>query len=267
MLQKLTFSGDLARACDHDRFFLSLLLPAGVAQDIWPLLAFNYEISRTREVVTDTTIGLIRLQWWRDAIKTVYEGGAIPGNEVVGELSEAIRRHQLAQEHFDALLYAREFDLEGLLPASLEGLTNYADYTHTPLLKLCLAVMKAENDPACRDVAVAYVLAGLLRSVLFHARQQRCYLPSDVMASSGASVQALYDLKPDPSLPGVIRQVHQTAWTITEAAAPCNKLLKGMRALTRMYLTQMKSCGYDPYNRDWIKPPAFRELRVMWAAL
>lgn len=267
MSKPLSFSGTLVREHDPDRFYLSLLTPgAGVlAPAMWPLLAFNYEISRTREVVTDTTIGLIRLQWWRDALDQIYQGGAVPKNDVVQELAETIDKYQLPKDHFDALIYAREFDLEDVLPASLEGLVNYADFTHTPLLKLCLMIGGEQED--CRDIAVAYVLVGLLRSLLFHARQLRCYLPADLVEQGGVNLKSLYDLKPDAALPAVVKIIADLAQKHLAEKRPHHKLLRGMRAATELYLGRIKACQYDPYHPSWLRPPAFKELRVVWAVL
>ena len=71
MTASLSFSGLQARIQDPDRFLLSLLVEKERQADLWPLIALNYDIARTSEVVTDTNIGLIRLQWWRDALEKI----------------------------------------------------------------------------------------------------------------------------------------------------------------------------------------------------
>src|SRR5690606_27697757 len=116
----------------------TLYMPPRVRPALWALYAFNYEIARTREVVTDTTLGLIRLQWWRDAVGGIFEGGAPEGNPVLAELAQAVAAHGLPREPFNNLVYAREFDLEDLQPAHMEGLLNYAAYTSAPLMELGL---------------------------------------------------------------------------------------------------------------------------------
>ena len=183
MEKTLSYCGQIVRDYDPDRFLLSMFAPATVREDLWALFAFNHEIAKTREVVTETQLGLIRLQWWREAIAALYgeqtERG-VPEHEVVRPLAEAIKRHNLPREHFDKLIYAREFDLEDVLPGNLEGLLNYADFTTTPLMKL--AVQICGDDPEMelvQPVAVNYALMGILRAVPTHARQRRCYLPED----------------------------------------------------------------------------------------
>jgi phytoene synthase len=261
----LSFSGLQARIHDPDRFLLSLLVEKERQVDLWPLIAFNYEIARTREVVTDTNIGLIRLQWWRDALEKIYAGEGVAPNEIVEGLAAIIKKNDLPMELFNALLYAREFDLEDVSPASLEGLIHYADFTHTPLVQLILKVL-GETEDECRGSAISYALTGLMNGILFHARQRRCYLPTDLMQEEGIDLSVLYELKPHASLPGVVEQICNQAGIYLFTSNPKSKFLRGMDKLTSLYLKRMKACKYDPFEKDWIKPPAFKELRVALAA-
>lgn len=262
MTLSLTYCGRFVKENDPDRFFLSLL--ADRPADIWPLLALNCEIAKTREVVTDTTIGLIRLQWWRDALDKIYDEGTILQHEIVMDLARIIKVYDLPRELLENLIYAREFDLEGVLPATLEGLVNYADYTHTPLLALILKVQSSSED--ARSLAVAYTLAGLLRAVLYHARQHRCYLPQDVLADHGVDMGLFYDLKRQDNLTPVIITLASTAKRYLEASRPQTAYTRGMKKLTLLYLKKMASCEFDVFDKNWISSPAFKELRVAFAA-
>jgi NADH dehydrogenase [ubiquinone] 1 alpha subcomplex assembly factor 6 len=88
---------------------------------LWALFAFNYEIAKTREVVSETALGLARLQWWREAIGNIYGGGEFPQHEILKALAPAIKTHGLTSEYFDTLVYAREFDLENICPRRWTG--------------------------------------------------------------------------------------------------------------------------------------------------
>ena len=113
-INELTYCGKLVKEQDPDRFLISLFMPADKRADLWALFALNYEIAKTREVVTDTTLGLIRLQWWKDAIKSICEGREPPQNEILPDLASAIQTYHLPYEAFEKLITAREFDLETL---------------------------------------------------------------------------------------------------------------------------------------------------------
>src|SRR5882724_5539668 len=103
----------LVRRHDRDRFQTVLFAPAARREALFALYAFNYEIARVRERVSEPILGRIRLEWWR---------------HVVAEpLTAAIREHLLTREHFERLIDARERDLDGKAPTSLAALEDYAE--------------------------------------------------------------------------------------------------------------------------------------------
>src|SRR5688572_600358 len=140
MKSSLSYCGQHVRGNDPDRFLLSMFAPPERREALWALFAFNHEIAKTREVVSETQLGLIRLQWWRDAITKIYEGGDVPEHEILKVLAPAILEHNLSRDHFNTLVYAREFDLENVCPANMDGLLSYADFTSTPLMNLALKI-------------------------------------------------------------------------------------------------------------------------------
>src|ERR1700746_3699937 len=81
----------LVRRHDRDRFQTVLFAPATRREALFALYAFNYEIARVRESVTQPLLGQIRLQWWREAIATAFEGGPIRHHMVVEPLTAIIR--------------------------------------------------------------------------------------------------------------------------------------------------------------------------------
>lgn len=251
MKSSLSYCGQVVRENDPDRFLLSLFAPANRRESLWALFAFNYEIARTREIVSETQLGLIRLQWWREEIGKIYDGGAISGHEVLGVLAEAIKAHHLPRGMFETLIYAREFDLEGRPPSNMDGFLNYADFTSTPLLSLALIVCGDDPDmEAVAAVAVNYALAGLLRAIPFHAAQGRSYLPEDMMKASAGTI------------PEVVKGV---AGQFVPGIRPVSRFLRAVQGLAAIYMIQLHRCVYDPYNRKMAVPPAFREIRLaLW---
>ena len=61
------------------------------------LFAFNIEIARIREQISQPLAGEIRLQWWSDLLAGTAHGEAA-GNPVAAELLRAIERHALPHE-------------------------------------------------------------------------------------------------------------------------------------------------------------------------
>lgn len=258
----LSYCGLLIKDNEADKFLLSMLLPARIRDDVWAVLAFNHEISKTREVVSDSALGHIRLQWWRDAIKGIYETNTVLEHEVVKPLAHAIHTHDLPRDLFDALIYAREFDLEDVLPAHIDGLLHYADYTTTPLLRL-VAHINGHNISAddIRPVAINFALSGLLRSIPFHAASQRCYLPENLLKKHAITREDITIEKNNSVICDIVEE-------ITKARLPLKKqhdaFLKGCQALSHIYFAQIKSERHNIFSSRMQMPPPFKILRLFW---
>ncbi|HYD29687.1 MAG TPA: phytoene/squalene synthase family protein [Azospirillaceae bacterium] len=276
----LSYSGQQVRRYDNDRFLTALFAPADRREDLFALYAFNLEIAKTREVVTEAMLGRIRLQWWREAIAALYgeNGGvSIDQNEVLRPLADAIGRHGLSREYFERLIDAREADLDEEPPASLACLANYAEVTSAPLVLLGLEVLGVRDGvtvEAGRNVGVAWALTGLLRAVPFHASQRRLYLPADRLVHHGVRAGRVLDLKPEPELKPVIREVtemarHRLAQArsrhreVPRAALPA--LLSA--TLADSYLDALAREDYDVFAPRVRMPHPFRQARLAWWAM
>lgn len=249
------------RAQDPDRYLLSLFVPVKYRAALHALFAFNYEVAKTREVVSETQLGLIRLQWWRERIGEIYDGNAAPEHEVLQGLESAIEKHDLTQEYFETLIYAREFDLEDVLPSHVDGVIHYTDYTNAPLLRLVCQVMgdDAEADEIY-PIAVNYGLIGVIRSVPFLGNQRRCLLPEDLMEKYGVKPSKLYEGKDLDGVPNIVETLCEH---IVSDIRPANKFLRAMQTLSMIYLKQIRRADYDPFSSKAAAPPAFKEFRIL----
>lgn len=235
---------------DYDRYLISLLAPKDAQHALWALYAFNYEIAKTRETVTETQLGLIRLQWWHQEITKMFEGDAvIKENAILPSLKLAVQKYGLPKDHFDTLIYSREFDLEDVAPETIEGLVYYADYTNTPLLQLHAQIIGCKaSDEALRHLGIAYGLSGILRAIPFHAAQSRSFLPSTLV--NEVSEETL------------IKQIADEAMRNLEIYKQHDKLpksLRGFATLCAINMKAIKSASYDPakpvfQNKTPLKP-------------
>lgn len=266
---------ELVRRHDHDRFLVSLLLPADRRADVWALLAFNLEIARVREAVSQPIIGQIRLQWWRDAIDEIYMGKVPRRHEVVDPLAAAIARHRLTRTHFDTLIDGRDLDLGDEPPASLAALETYLEKTSARLLDLQLEILGVETPSAfeaARRVGVAWGLIGLVRALPFHVGQGRVYLPADLMAAAGIDRDALMRGKGSPALAAVVSQLGDRASDLLDDA----RLLDVPRpaipplllaAPARLYLRRLARARHDPFDPRIRAPDPWGVPRLIFARL
>ena len=63
-----------AREGDPDRALSALFAPRDARSDLFALYAFNVELARIAEQVSEPHLGAIKLQWWRDAVDQAAYG-------------------------------------------------------------------------------------------------------------------------------------------------------------------------------------------------
>jgi len=210
-MPELSYCGEQIRRHDNDRFACALFAPPPEREALAALYAFNLEVARIPEVVRETLLGHMRLQWWRDCIAAIYDGNP-PEHQVAVPLAEAVARHGLERPLFDRLLDARAADLDPDPPADLATLVRYADDTSGTLTGLALTVLGAgDAADAGRDIGIAWALTGLPRAVPFHAQARRCYLPADLCREAGLDVESVFALKPGPELARVVAAIADVA--------------------------------------------------------
>lgn len=272
-----SFAANLRRH-DRDRYQLALFAPAERRDALFALYAFNYEVARIRESVREPMMGLMRLQWWRDAVDEIYAGATPRRHEVVEPLAAAIAAHQPARAHFVALLDARARDMDDTPFESLDDLEHYAAGTAGNLNQLALDLLgvdDADARKAAQDVAIAYALSGLLLAARFHARARRLYLPQELLARESVDLErSLFALKPSRELATAARSIAGRAsehleearrhrGSIPRAALPA--LLPGVLVTQR--LKRLARVDYDVTDRRLAAEDTLQSLRLSWAAL
>ena len=253
----LSYCARQVRRHDRDRYLTCLFAPAGRREGLFALYAFNLEVARTAEVVSEAMLGRIRLQWWRDALEEIHAGRP-QRHEVIEPLARAVKAHGLTRGHFERLIEAREFDLEKEAPETLARLEDYAEATSAGLVLLALEILGAGDGAsrrAGRHVGIAWALAGLLRAVPFHARHRRIYLPRDLSAAAGLEPEEIFAQRASPALAEVVRQVAARAGEHLAAARAlrpevAKAALPGLlpATLAGHYLSLLARAGWDPFH-------------------
>ncbi len=267
---------DQVRQFDRDRYLTALFAGAPARDDLMALYAFNLEVAKTREVVRESMMGLMRLQWWRDAIADIYAGNE-RRHQVVQPLAAAIRRRGLDRAPFDRLIDARESDMGETPPADLPALVAYIDATAGGLGLLAAQALGGASGQAAqavRAVWMAWALAGLLRAVPFHAHHRHVHLPQDLFAQHGLDVHDVLEQRRPPALAEVVRAVAAEARgqlavgralgrTVPRRLLPV--MLLGTFAAR--HLRQLEATGYDVYAPKLQAVPPGRVWQLLWASL
>lgn len=183
----------IARAGDPDRALAAAFAPRDARLDLLTLCAFNVELARIAEQVSEPGLGEIRLQWWREAIERARQGDAA-GHPVADALGLTLRRHDLSAELVAKLIDARQFDVATKIMPDARALEIYLQDTAGAMFALgaaCCGAQGPDLERAATEAGAAYGLTGLMRALPVHARQGRVYLPADALRSHGSSPTAV----------------------------------------------------------------------------
>lgn len=118
---------ELVQRGDPDRFAAVMAAPVATRAVLFPIYAFNVEVSRAPWVTKEPMIAHMRLQWWADALDEIAAGGMVRRHEVVTPLALAIGEAGTAP--LQALVEARRLDIEKAPFEDEAGLLSYLEQT------------------------------------------------------------------------------------------------------------------------------------------
>jgi len=171
---------DLVKKHDFDSYVAGLLLPADARNSYFAIRSFNAEIAMIRDNTHGNAMaGRIRFQWWRDLLQEIYHGqngqaSMLATSPVAQALAEGVHKHSLSERWLERSLDARQRDMAGEQPDTLDALENYAEEGHSSLHYLVLqslGVSGEASEYAASHVGVASGLTTMLRGFPHHASQ------------------------------------------------------------------------------------------------
>lgn len=181
---------EIVERADPDRFLAAMAAPPEARAILFPIYAFNVEISRAPWLTGEAGIAEMRLQWWRDALEEIAAGKPVRRHEVTDPLCELLDAEGAAL--LDRLIQARRWDIYSDPFESMEHFDEYLDATAgNPSWVAARALGTAEGESALRDVAWAGGLANWFRAVPELAARGRWPLPDvrpeavDALAEKG----------------------------------------------------------------------------------
>lgn len=180
---------EIVRRHDRDRYLSTLFAPDARRPHLLALYAFNAEVARIRDVVSDPNIGLIRLQWWRDTVESLYDGGTGGGHPVAGAMKPAIGEGGLPKQALLDLITAREFDLFHDRMPGLTELEAYLGETSSRLVQMAAMILDRDAAAKASDAAGLAGVAQGLALILGDPRHRDPVLPEG-MDVAGAIAHA-----------------------------------------------------------------------------
>jgi phytoene synthase len=262
------FCADLVRSHDFSRYAATLFAPAAERRALLALYAFNVEIVRVRDQVSQPLPGEIRLQWWTDMLSGQAHGGA-EGNPVAAELLRAIRDFELPVEPFSLLVDEHQFDLYNDPMPTMTALEGYLAATCSALLGLAARIMAPPSEAVehlARHAGLAQGIAQVIANLPRDAAHRQLFLPQQVLASHNCNMEDVFAGKETPNLRAVLDQLADEAGQhLTTALSLLAKVPAPVRpaflqlSQVRADLKRLSQPGRNPFT-----PQQSSRLRTLW---
>jgi 15-cis-phytoene synthase len=262
------FCADLVRSHDFARYAATLFMPAIPRRALLAVYAFNTEISRVREQVSQPLPGEMRLQWWTDMLAGSGHGG-IEGNPVAAELLLAIRDFRLPVEPLLRLIEEHQFDLYNDPMPSMAALEGYVTDTSSALFSLGARIVARPSeqiDHLARHAGLAQGMAQAIAALPLDAARRQLFVPVQLLESHGSGMEEVYASKQTPStraaideLIGEARAHLATAFELLAGVPSEARAVFLPLALVRRDLQRMSRADTDPFV-----PQATSRLRTLW---
>jgi phytoene synthase len=250
------FCAELVRSHDFDRYASTLFAPADKRRALLALYAFNAEVSRVRDHVSQPLPGEIRLQWWTDALAGQGHGD-VEQNPVAAELLLAIRAHDLPVDRLSKLIDAHVFDLYHDPMPDLAVLESHFRDTSGTLFDAAARILGDRSEAAehaAEHAGLAAGVAGIIARLPYDSARGQLFVPRDMLVANGSSAAEVFLGKSTPGIRTTLDQLitgAQAQWAAAEAmlanVPPAARAAFLPMALVEHDLMQMAQPGHDPF--------------------
>ena len=262
------FCAGLVRSHDFARYASTLFVPAAQRRALLALYAFNVEISRVREQVSQPLPGEMRLQWWTDMLAGAGHGG-VEGNPVAAELMLAIGNGRLPVERLSRLIDEHQFDLYNDPMPTLAALEGYINDTSSALFALGAGIagwQSLEIDHLARHAGLAQGIAQVIAALPLDASRRQLLVPLQLLEQHGSGMEEVFAGKQTAKMRAALDQLigeargHlKTALTLLASVPPEVRPVFLPLALTDRDLERMSRADTDPFA-----PRVASRLRTLW---
>ncbi|KAJ5782732.1 hypothetical protein N7457_004506 [Penicillium paradoxum] len=204
------------RKYDRPSYTLSTFIPRHAQSFYIALRALNVSLSMIPDTTSSPTIGLMRLQFWRDAVTKILAGTppkepvAILLASAISELHERTQgRARISKGWLTRIINSREQTLTNDPYPNIAALESYSENTYSTLMYLTLSALPMASvtaDHVASHIGKAVGITAVLRGLPFVAfpapaaqappggaanaigggtKQGAVMLPLDVMAQAG----------------------------------------------------------------------------------
>jgi NADH dehydrogenase [ubiquinone] 1 alpha subcomplex assembly factor 6 len=213
--------------------------------------AFNIEVARIADLVSNPTVGTMRMQFWKDAINSTFDGKP-PAEPVAILLAAVLENCHLNKSWFIRVISTRERYLTNPPYTNLADLESYAENTYSTLLYLTLSAYPLHSitmDHIASHIGKANGITAILRGFPLVAfpppptkhpsptsgfgnppsgsRRGGITLPLDIMARTGVREEDIY--RQGGNAPGLKDAVFEVATRASDHLITARSMLKSVQ--------------------------------------
>lgn len=241
----------IVRKYDSPSYTLQRFIPSHMLSAYLAIRAFNIEVARIADLVSNPTIGAIRMQFWRDTIKASFDAQP-PAEPVAVLLASVLENCKLNKSWFLRVISTRERYLTNPPYTNLADLESYAENTYSTLLYLTLSAYPLKSvtmDHLASHIGKAAGICAILRGFPLLAfppppnhhhghtgghgvpasgsRRGVITLPLDIMAKTEVREEDIY--RQGGSAPGLKDAVFQVATRASDHLITARSMLSSVQ--------------------------------------
>ena len=187
---------------------VSFLLPKHLHQDFYNVYAYCRWADDLGDEIGDTGESLRLLGWWRGELDAMYQGQAT--HPVFVALGPTVALHGIPREPFSHLIDAFVQDQTVTRYRNWAELFGYCRNSANPVGRLVLYLCgysDTERQRLSDATCTALQLANFWQDVTVDLKKDRIYIPLDVMAAHGYTVEDLFAHRFTPAFREVMREI------------------------------------------------------------
>ncbi|CAH0004090.1 unnamed protein product, partial [Clonostachys byssicola] len=241
---------------DYDAHLIRRFVPPPVQDAYAALRALNLELVRLPEIVSNPTIGLMRMKFWQESLDKTFAGQ--PPREPIcilldKSLQDLEKRAGSATKKsikywVSRLVKTREKHMDNRPFTSLASLEDYGENTYATLMYATLAMMPLRSmhvDHLASHIGKACGIVAVLRGIPVLAapaqpvqtpsgfdapttHKPSLLLPLDIMAEEGVKEEEVF--RQGPNAPGLQEAVFKVATRANDHLITAREMLKRLQA-------------------------------------
>jgi squalene synthase HpnC len=203
---------------------VTFLLPKRLHQDFYNVYAFCRWADDLGDEIGDRAESLRLLSWWRHELEAMYEGRVL--HPVFVALEGTVQKYDLPEQLFSDLISAFEQDQTVTRYQNWSELFGYCRCSANPVGRLVLRLCgyaDEERDRMSDSTCTALQLANFWQDVTVDFEKDRVYLPLDLLAKHGYSVEQLSAREFNAAFQRVMREAVEVARGLFRDGMPLAK--------------------------------------------